>query len=366
MPEPTPQKPILSDPVASFRGKKAAKAKVFSRISLSVLGILILVMLSLIMVYLFGPGPRARSGDNTIFVVESGDGTGAVASRLQKAHLIRSPLGFRIIAGLSRAAGSMKPAEYEIPSGASAARIAAILASGKGVKRSVTLPEGWSVSQIYTRLAANTILTGDLPPIAPEGSLNPDTYVIQRGDTRTQIVKRMRASHDSMLEDLWLKRAADLPFRTKEEAVVLASIVEKETGLAEERPRVAAVFVNRLRKGMKLQSDPTIIYGITKGAPLRRKIFKSDLENPHPWNTYVINALPPTPIANPGKAAIAAVLNPPKSNDLFFVADGTGGHVFAETYAEHDRNVQRWREFRRQAEAKDADLSGASEEATPK
>jgi UPF0755 protein len=169
-----------------------------------------------------------------------------------------------------------------------------------------------------------------------------------------------------MLEDLWLQRAPDLPFRTKEEAVALASIVEKETGVAEERPRVAAVFVNRLRKGMKLQSDPTIIYGITKGAPLRRKIFKSDLENPHPWNTYVINALPPTPIANPGKAAIAAVLNPPRSNELFFVADGSGGHVFAETYAEHDRNVQRWREFRAKAEAKNADLEGSEKAGEPK
>jgi UPF0755 protein len=349
----------MTDPVATFRGKKAAKAKMFTRAGLVILAVLSLLCMVLIATLLFGPGPKASRGDNTIFVVESGDGTSSVTQRLQKAGLIRTGLGFRMIAGLTGASGRLKPAEYEIPSGATPAKIASILSSGKGVKRSVTLPEGWSVSQIYTRLSANTILTGDLPPAPPEGSLNPDTYVIQRGDTRADIVKRMRASHDDMLDELWLKRAADLPIRTKEEAVTLASIVEKETGIAEERPRVAAVFVNRLRKGMKLQSDPTIIYGITKGAPLRRKIFRSDLENPHPWNTYVINALPPTPIANPGKAAIAAVLNPPKTNELFFVADGTGGHVFAETYAEHNRNVQRWREFRRQEEAKDADLSGA-------
>jgi UPF0755 protein len=356
----------VTDPVANFRGKKAAKAKMFTRAGLSILGVLVVVMLALQATLLFGPGPKAREGDATIFVVENGDGTSSVTSRLKSAGLIRTGLGFRIIASLSGASGALKPAEYEIPSGATPSKIVSILTSGKGVKRSITLPEGWSVAQIYTRLTANKILTGDLPSAPPEGSLNPDTYVIQRGDTRAEIVQKMRDSHDAMLEDLWLKRAPDLPIRTKEEAVTLASIVEKETGLAEERPRVAAVFVNRLRKGMKLQSDPTIIYGITKGAPLRRKIFKSDLENPHPWNTYVINGLPPTPIANPGKAAIAAVLNPPKSNDLFFVADGSGGHVFAETYAEHDRNVQRWREWRAKQEAKDSDLAGSSEQAAPK
>jgi UPF0755 protein len=323
-------------------------------------------MLGLLGLLLFGPGQQTKDGKPSIFVVVSGDGASSVTERLSDARLIKTEIGFRLVAALSGAGGRLKPAEYEIPSGATPAKIAAILTSGKGVKRSVTLPEGWSVSQIYTRLTANTILIGDLPPAPPEGSLNPDTYIIQRGDTRAQIVQRMRDSHDAMLEDLWLKRAPDLPFRTKEEAVTLASIVEKETGVAEERPRVAAVFVNRLRKGMKLQSDPTIIYGITKGAPLRRKIFKSDLENPHPWNTYIINALPPTPIANPGKAAIAAVLNPPKSEELFFVADGSGGHVFAETYAEHDRNVQRWREFRAKAEAKNADLDGATKQADPK
>lgn len=350
----------MTDPVTTFRGKKAAKAKMFTRAGLGILAVLTLVMFGLFGILLFGSGPKAREGDSTIFVVSSGDGASAIAKRLGNTGLVRSPLAFRLVASLSAARGGLKPAEYEIPSGASPIRIAAILASGKGMKRSVTLPEGWSVSQIYTRLTANKILTGDLPPAPAEGSLNPDTYMIQRGDTRADIVAKMRASHDDMLEELWLKRAPDLPIRTKEEAVTLASIVEKETGVAEERPRVAAVFVNRLRKGMKLQSDPTIIYGITKGAPLRRKIFKSDLENPHAWNTYVIQGLPPTPIANPGRAAIAAVLNPPKSEELFFVADGSGGHVFAETYAEHDRNVQRWREWRAKQEAKDADLNGAA------
>jgi UPF0755 protein len=171
----------------------------------------------------------------------------------------------------------------------------------------------------------------------------------------------MQDSHQALINDLWLKRAPDLPIATKQEAIILASIVEKETGIAEERPRVAAVFVNRLRLGMKLQSDPTIIYGITKGAPLRRKIFRSDLENPHPWNTYVIQGLPPTPIANPGKDALVAVLNPPRTREIFFVADGTGGHVFAETYAEHNRNVLRWRAWRAEQEKKGQSLMGGGQ-----
>ena len=352
----------MTDPVANFRGKKEAKAKTVSRLSLGLVAGLMLVISAFISGWMFGPGPRAKEGENTIFIVERGDGAAGIATRLRAAKLINSTFGFRVVTNLGSAAAGLKPAEYEIPSRASPSKIAEILASGKGVKRSVTLPEGWSVSQIYARLEANTILVGDLPPMPPEGSLNPDTYVIQRGDTRADIIKRMRQSQEDMLQELWLKRAPDLPIRSKAEAVTLASIVEKETGIAEERPRVAAVFINRLRKGMKLQSDPTIIYGITKGAPLRRKIFRSDLQNPHPWNTYVINGLPPTPIANPGRAAIAAVLNPPTSEELFFVADGTGGHIFSETYAEHNRNVQRWREFRRNEEAKDDDLSGADSE----
>lgn len=353
----------MSDPVSTFRGKKKAKQKALLRWSTWALVALLVVMCGLALMLFFGPGPNARDGKDTVFVVKAGDGISAVTARLDEANLIRSPISFRLVSALTGASGNLKPAEYEIPSRASPTRIAAILSSGEGVRRNITLPEGWSVSQIYTRLEANAILTGPLPPPPPEGSLNPDTYIIQRGDTRADIVERMRNSQTRMLEELWLKRAPDLPIRTKEEAVILASIVEKETGIAEERPRVAAVFINRLRKGMKLQSDPTIIYGITKGAPLRRKIFRSDIENPHPWNTYVINALPPTPIANPGRDAIAAVLNPPRTTELFFVADGSGGHVFAETYAEHNRNVLRWREFRAKAEAKDADLKGAPPEA---
>ena len=198
---------------------------------------------------------------------------------------------------------------------------------------------------------AADVLTGPAQTVPPEGSLLPETYMVLRGSSRAEVLARMRADQQKALDDLWEKRAPDLPFATQQQALTLASIVEKETGIASERPRVAAVFVNRLRKGIPLQSDPTIIYGITKGRPLGRGIRKSELDRRTPYNTYFIPALPPTPIANPGREAIAAVLNPPASNDLFFVADGSGGHVFAATVEEHNRNVEHWREVERQRAA---------------
>ncbi|MEN9855336.1 MAG: hypothetical protein RL186_676 [Pseudomonadota bacterium] len=355
----------MSDPALAFRSKKAAQARSRVTVVLGGLAAFVFVLIVPAGFWLFGNGPKTANGAPSVFIVERGDGIASIAKRLRKAKLVRSTLAFRLVASMTDRKG-LKPSEYEIPSGASPSQIAEILVSGEGIRRAVTLPEGWSVSQIYTRLAANEMLSGDLPPLPPEGSLNPDTYIIQRGDTRAAIIAKMRESQTKILDEMWLQRAPDLPFRTKGEAVVLASIVEKETGVAAERPRVAAVFINRLRAGMKLQSDPTIIYGITKGAPLRRKIFKSDLENPHPWNTYVIQGLPPTPIANPGKAALAAVLNPPKSKELFFVADGTGGHVFAETYAEHVVNVKKWRELRMQEEAKVNALDGGAAQSDAK
>lgn len=352
----------MTDPVAKLRGRKAAEAKaMWQRIGLGMVALVVFLIVGTGF-YLLGPGPAAKEGKSSFFVVEEGDSASAVAARLQQEGLVRTRIGFRLAAMLSGTADDLKVAEYEIPSHASPSQIARILASGEGVRRAIVLPEGWSVRQLYARLEANKFLTGDLPPLVAEGTLNPDTYPIQRGDTRASIVKRMQTAQKALIDELWLKRAPDLPITTKEEAVILASIVEKETGIAEERPRVAAVFVNRLRLGMKLQSDPTIIYGITKGAPLRRKIFKADLENPHPWNTYVIQGLPPTPIANPGKDALAAVLNPPRTREIFFVADGTGGHVFAETYAEHNRNVQRWRAWRAEQEKKQQNLLGGAGE----
>jgi UPF0755 protein len=199
---------------------------------------------------------------------------------------------------------------------------------------------------VFDRISADPILVGDMPKnMPPEGGLFTDTLNFTRGSTREEIINRMIASQQKLIDDTWAKRRADLPVKDKNEFVTLASIVEKETGIASERPHVASVFVNRLNKGMRIQSDPTIIYGLFGGAgkPSDRPIFKSDIEKPTPYNTYVINGLPPTPIANPGRAALEAVANPLDTEDLYFVADGTGGHVFAKTLAEHNANVRKWR-----------------------
>ena len=205
--------------------------------------------------------------------------------------------------------------------------------------------------QILDRLAKNEILEGELPEVAPaEGTLMPDTYPFQRGTTRKEIIERMQLAQKQFLASVWEKRVDNLPISSPEEMVILASIVEKETGRAAERPHVASVFINRLRKGMKLQSDPTIIYGIFGGAgkPKDRPIYRSDIDKPTPYNTYTIPALPPGPIANPGRAALEAVANPSITDDLFFVANGTGGHVFAKTLEEHNQNVARWRAIEKQ------------------
>ncbi|MFN9161381.1 MAG: endolytic transglycosylase MltG, partial [Alphaproteobacteria bacterium] len=201
-------------------------------------------------------------------------------------------------------------------------------------------------------------LEGSITRAPVEGALLPEPYIFNRGMPRDELIARMERDHQEVLDELWARRVPNLPIATKEEAVILASIVEKETGVASERPLVAGVFINRLRKGMKLQSDPTIIYGLTKGVPLGRGIRKSEIEKATPYNTYVINGLPPTPIANPGRESIAAVLNPATTDALFFVADGTGGHVFAATLAEHERNVANWRQVERQRAAEAAAAEG--------
>ena len=218
------------------------------------------------------------------------------------------------------------------------------VAGGKELEEPVVVrPTSETVIEL---LNAEEALTG-IAPTPPEGTVLPETYDFQRGEDRAAVLQRMMDARDKLLAALWAQRQPGLPVTTPEEAVILASIVEKETGVASERPQVASVFTNRLRKGMRLESDPTIIYFITKGKPLGRRILRSELDNPaNTYNTYIIDGLPPTPIANPGRAALAAVLDPPPSDYLFFVADGTGGHAFAVTYEEHKRNVEKWREYR--------------------
>lgn len=312
-------------------------------------GLAILALLAGAWVYA-GPGPAAREGETTLVMLEPGKGVARIARALAEAGVIGSPIAFSIAARLTGAGGDLKAGEYEFPSRASLALVLDQVRDGRVIRRSVTIPEGWTSAMVVDALNALPVLTGAVAE-PPEGSLLPDTYAYQRGETRQAVLERMQAAHDKALADLWAERQPGLPLATPNEAVILASIVEKETGIASERPRVAAVFTNRLRAGMPLQSDPTVIYGVSKGRPLGRGILASELARETPWNTYRRVGLPPTPIANPGRDALAAVLNPPATDELFFVADGTGGHAFAVTYAEHNANVQRWRAIERQRAA---------------
>jgi UPF0755 protein len=297
------------------------------------------------------PGPPAPSGSETIVSIPMGTGLNQVATILEQNRVVRSGLAFRIGVMVNRKAAALKAGEYAIPSAASPRQIMHILIEGKSIVYKLTLAEGLTSAMIVAAVRTHPVLVGEVPFEPAEGSLLPETYVFNRGTTRADLIARMQADHIKVIDELWVTRSPNLPLATKQEAVILASIVEKETGVASERPRVAAVFLNRLRKGMKLQSDPTIIYGLTKGVPLGRGIRQSELERPTPYNTYVIVGLPPTPIANPGKASIAAVLRPAETQDLYFVADGSGGHAFAATLEEHERNVQKWRDIERQRAA---------------
>ncbi len=282
-------------------------------------------------------------------MVNRGEGTRRIAEKLHAEGVVSSDAVFLLGLLVNRANGKLKAGEYQIAANASMQDIMQMLVSGKSLQYKVTIPEGLTTTQIIQRIQENEILVGDIEEPVPEGALLPDTYNFTRGTTRKDVVKRMRAAQGKLLDAIWDSRASDLPIASPQEALVLASIVEKETGLASERRHVAGVFINRLRKNMRLQSDPTIVYGIVGGAgPLGRPIRKSDISQRTDYNTYQIDGLPPTPIANPGKAAIEAVLNPAETKDLFFVADGTGGHAFAETLEQHNRNVLRWREIERQ------------------
>lgn len=288
-------------------------------------------------------GPQSNE---QVVLINQGAGIREIASILEKQGLIRSADIFVYGVGYQDKARLLKAGEYAIPAHASMKDIMDILVEGKSIEHAFTVPEGLTVAQVFDRLAANDVLVGDLPKVLPpEGSLMANTVNFIRGTTREQIVKRLRDGQQKLVADIWAKRAPDLPIKNINEFVTLASIVEKETGIATERPQVAAVFYNRLAKNMRLQSDPTVIYGLFggKGKPSDRPIYQSDLDKDTPYNTYKINGLPPTPIANPGRDALEAVANPPKSDALYFVADGTGGHVFSKTLDEHNANVRKWR-----------------------
>jgi len=311
-------------------------------------GLFLLVALMSVWVVYYGPGPSARQGDKTVVTLASGSGVSAIAAQLKASGVIRSTDLFRAAASLTGADRRLRAGEYEVPSGASLAGVLNLLVEGRVVRHFVTLPEGWSSLQALDILAKQPVLIGAVEKTPEEGSLWPDTYEVVRGETRQSVIDRMQRAANENLRLLWAQRGPATVARNPEEAVILASIVEKETGLAAERPRVAAVFSNRLRAGMRLESDPTIVYGLTQGRPLGRGIRRSELDRQTAWNTYQIDGLPPTPIANPGKEALKAVLNPPADTALFFVADGSGGHAFAATYEEHLRNVAHWRQVERQ------------------
>ncbi len=289
-------------------------------------------------------GPSAQS---TILLFEPGSSVSKIADELRDAGVIRYAELFTLTVRLRRAENDLKAGEYEIPAGASVMDVIDILIGGKSILHYFTAPEGLTVAQILRLIEANEILTSDTTVTPDEGELLPETYAFTRGETRDEMIRRMMKAQDAVLDELWPVRAMELPFSTPQEAIILASIVEKETGIPEERTRVAAVFINRLKRGMRLESDPTIIYGLTGGEPLGRGLRQSELRAETPYNTYVIRGLPPTPIANPGRASIEAVLNPADTDDIFFVADGSGGHAFASNLRDHLQNVAEWRRIER-------------------
>lgn len=299
------------------------------------------------------PGPLQYS---TVVVIPKGDGVRQIATRLEREGIISDQRIFVAAVMLYfQAQSKLKAGEYAIARGASMRSVLDTLIEGKAILQSITFPEGLTSYQIVQRLKAHPQLTGKINLIPREGSLMPDTYRFERGTDRNELIARMRSQQNKFMKRVWQDRATGLPFKTMDEAVTLASIVEKETGKVDERARVAAVFVNRLRKNMRLQSDPTIIYGLSGGkGTLGRGILKSEIRQMTPYNTYTMRGLPPTPIANPGRAAIEAVLRPAKTNDLFFVADGTGGHNFAETYEQHKKYVAEWRDIEKKIRARQA------------
>ncbi len=299
------------------------------------------------------PGPLTET---KLILIDRGSGLSGIAARLKSEGVITHDLIFKIAARLKKVHTQLKAGEYEIPQQASMAQILHQMVAGEVYDRKVTFREGltsWQVVQILNRTEE---LAGDpITTIPEEGSLLPDTYHYMKSDTRAKLIEQMQAAMKKTQDDLWSTRVSDLPIVNMAEVMVLASIVEKETGVPDERRKVAGVFINRLKRGMPMQSDPTAIYALTKGeikedgmGPLGRRLLRKDLEIDSPYNTYKYPGLPPGPIANPGRESIAAVLNPETHNYIYFVADGTGGHVFAETLAEHQANVAKWRKIRAQ------------------
>ena len=290
------------------------------------------------------PGPSTRE---VTVVIKPGSSITLAAKSLERGKVIKSADAFVNRAKIFGATSTIKAGEFLIPPRASNAEILDILTGGKSVQRMVTVVEGMPSIMVYERLMANEKLKGSIP-VPAEGSVLPDSYAFEKGDTRGSVLKRMQDAMTKTMAELWPKRSKDTVVKTPAEALALAAIVEKETQLASERTTVAGVYSNRLRKGMMLQADPTIIYPITKGKPLGRRIRQSEISDVNDYNTYAMTGLPKGPIANPSRASIEAVLNPAKTSALYFVADGKGGHVFADTLEQHNANVAKWYAIRRE------------------
>jgi UPF0755 protein len=286
-------------------------------------------------------------------VLPRGAGVEGVARALESTGVIRHHQVFTVGVALLGARRPLKAGEYAFPAGIAAAEVMRLLQEGRTVVRRLTVAEGLTTAQVLALIAGAEALDGALPAPPPgEGELLPETYNYSWGDPRAGMVQRLRRGMSELLAEAWRQRAPDLPLASAREALILASIVDKETGVEAERPRVAAVFLNRLKRGMRLQSDPTVIYALTEGTrPLGRELTRADLDRQSPYNTYVSLGLPPGPIANPGRASLLAVTHPATTDALYFVADGTGGHVFAATLEEHNRNVARWRRLQREKSA---------------
>jgi UPF0755 protein len=307
------------------------------------------------------PGPLGA--DKIVYLPPRSD-VPEMLSQLEREGVIDSPALMNVALLVEGARGKLKPGEYLFKKRVSLREVIDEMVAGRQLMHSLTIPEGLTSEQIAQRLREAELLAGDILETPKEGALLPETYKFPRGYPRAKLVAKMQDDQRKLVDHIWAKRAKDLPLRSPYELVTLASIVEKETGKSEERPRVAAVFMNRLRKGMRLQSDPTIVYGLVGGkATLGRGILRAEIEKWTPYNTYAIDGLPPGPIANPGKAALEATANPANTRDLYFVADGTGGHVFSESLDQHARNVQNWRRIEK--EQKDKAGAGEPDKAAP-
>jgi UPF0755 protein len=349
-------KPALSDPPSPptrppRKPRRMGLSSLSGLLTFVLLGALVTVgALAWLMKEARSPGPLAA--DKVVMIVREDD-AGSIADQLERAGVIDSAIWFNILTLLDGNRGALKRGEYEFKAAVSMNEIENELIAHHVVRYKLTIPEGLTSEEVVDRLREDPVLIGEIREPPREGSLMPDTYYFERGDTRLSILSRMAKVQARTVDEIWKERSPDLPIKSPGEMVTLASIVEKETGKPEERPRVAGVFVNRLEKHMRLESDPTIVYGLAQGkGTLGRSITRADLNQSTPYNTYIIEGLPPGPICNPGKAALEAVANPARGKDLYFVADGTGGHAFAATLDQHQKNVAHWRQIEKDVKDK--------------